>query len=181
MFVLLGLGSYNFITPTVCTVIPLVTTVDVAYAYDGSPINALRTTSTRTAPGGSVDDLTGSGLGGAGIIAVYTLWEYTQGTQTLLGSSIGDALLSVYLSRPESTNGTAAEKNQLLNTLLVSFASTTERQAFTDFIFLQEGYLTAVIEISGSVSRKIILPVQTCVLMTDIDSSCRVLSGRLFS
>lgn len=123
--IITGKGNYKFIKPTVCTIIPKLTIVNVAY---GSLTNIIRTTSTRNAQGGRWLDPLEPGI--VANVATQSIWMRFSGTQGLDDNSFGDALASVYWSRPESS-GTVEAKRQLLHTILVSFVHGTKHQAFT--------------------------------------------------
>jgi hypothetical protein len=128
VFLLLGNGAYDFIRPTVCTVIPKITTVQVTY---GPLVNVSRTISDWNAPGGSIED------NSHGIVAFTSLQSFftrLSSTQSLYENGFGDAIASVYQSRVESLNGTAEEKGHVLNIIL-------------------EDYLTGLTEIMGSILR----------------------------
>jgi hypothetical protein len=92
---------------------------------------------------------------GLALFPVQAISDRMQATQNLDDSGFGDSLVSIYQSRPESSNGTAEEKERLIHALLVSFVP-HEARRFTSSS-TQEGYLTGMVEISASVSRDTIL------------------------
>ena len=166
---IIGSDAYNFIRPTVCTVVPKVTIAEVAY---GSQINVTRTISARNAPAIDV----GQNLKPDVFVATLPLFQFKMqnlASQSLTANGLGVALSAVYGSRPES-NGTVEEQQQLVNTLLVSFLQGVGHKIFK--FSLQEGYLTGVYEMSASVSCKIILLASVYIPMSCVDSACGVLS-----
>lgn len=54
------------------------------------------------------------------VLVLNCFFARLSSTQSLSDNGFGDAVASVYKSQPESLNGTAEEKEKLLNTILVS-------------------------------------------------------------
>lgn len=133
--------------------IPKVTAVEVAY---GSLTNVARTISAQNAPGGSFED---QSTGVVAFVSMFCFFTRLHWTQSLYDNGFGAAVASIYQSRPESHNGTAEEKEQLLNTIMVRFQHEIRFQ-FVVISSLQEGYLAGLTEIMGSVSYNIIFSVQ---------------------
>ncbi|KAF8649598.1 hypothetical protein AX16_005689 [Volvariella volvacea WC 439] len=127
--ILVGRGNYDWIPPTICTISPKVTRVDVQYSQSPRSSSEYPDFIEVLEPWEATD------MPGAGHASAYMVWRTLVFGQTLAGNTIGDSLVSFYLSETSKEQ----DRNQVLNFILEAwlrgvfeFGATLVRTAYTE-------------------------------------------------
>ncbi|KDQ51023.1 hypothetical protein JAAARDRAFT_62776 [Jaapia argillacea MUCL 33604] len=135
--VMAGIGtSYDFTNQTFCMITPKLTTVRVDYT---TVVNVSETITSQTHTPIDFNSQYNISEFDIGQYTVRTFTALFYGSQSLWGNSIGNDILSLYSSQPQSQNGTSQEREALSNGILEDYLRGLVEFAATD---LRSGYST---------------------------------------